>query len=298
MQQHLLTDGKKEVWIGPYPENWDEMNRKQAIFVCKLLYWMSKGQFTVDQFRKLVVDRFIRRDNRGIEKVGDLDAKMAMWANEGLLADTVNFFFKIDKTEQGGEKYEVLPAGTTNWVKDFRFRFKKYYGPGDFLDGMTFAQFKDALTNAHKYMETQDDEWLGRLLAVCYLPKGEKYRMKTAMRRAKRFNKVDIGIRYACFCYLMGCMHTLQTDGDGQGIEVDGNRCRFSLVFGRKGGKKGGKSNGIGLTGVLMSLAESGVFGDLEKTADADVWDVLVRLYQLELDRREMERQLEKGRRK
>jgi hypothetical protein len=296
MQKHCLVGENKEVWLGPYPENWDELTRTQAIFACKLLYYMAKGEFTVDQFRKLMVDRFIGRDNRGIDKLKGWENKMAMWANEGVLADTVNFFFKIGKTDKGIEKYEVLPSGTTNWVKDFRFRMKKYHGPGDFLEGMTFAQFKDALTNAHKYMETQDDEWLGRLLAVCYLPKGEKYSMKRAMKRAKRFNRVDIGIRYACFCYLMGCMHTLRTDAGGQGIEVDGTRCRFSLVFNKKGSDKG--KNGVGLTGVLMSLAESGVFGDLEKTASADVWDVLVRLYQLELDRREMERELQKGRKK
>lgn len=290
MQKHLLTDGKKEIWL-EYPANWDELSRKQMIVAGKLLWMLAGKKIDVDQFRKLMVDRFIRRDYTGIERFGNMEQKLNMWANEGQLMDTVNFFFKITKNDKGQEVYEMMPAGTRNVIPELRMGLKNYYGPGDFLQGMTFAQFKDALTMAHKYMETQNEEWLGRLLAVCYLPKGQKYRMKEAMTREKRMNRVNIGIKYACFCYIMGCMHNLRTDGDGSGIEIDGVKCRFSLIFGGRGKSKGA---GIGLTGVLMTLAESGVFGDTEKTADTDVWDVLARLYQLELQRREMEREMKK----
>jgi len=290
MQKHLLTDGKKEIWL-EYPDNWDELSRGQMIVAGRLLWMLAKKDIDVDQFRKLMVDRFIRRDYTGIEKFGNMEQKLNMWANEGQLMDTVNFFFKITKNEKGQEVYEMMPAGTRNVIPELRLGTKKYYGPGDFLQGMTFAQFKDALTMANKYMETQDDDWLARLMAVCYLPRGEKYRIKEAMKREKRLKRFNIGIKYACFCYIMGCMHNLRTDGDGSGIEIDGVKCRFSLIFSRRGKNKGA---GIGLTGVLMTLAESGVFGDTEKTADTDVWDVLARLYQLELQRREMEREMKK----
>lgn len=290
MQKHLLTDGEKEIWL-EYPNHWDELSREQMIFAGRWLWRLGKQEITVDEFRKLMVDRFIKRDYTGIEKFGTLEQKMNMWANEGQLMDTVNFFFKVTKNEKEQEVYEMLPAGIRNAIPKIRVRTRNYYGPGDFLKGMTFAQFKDALAVAHKFMETQEEAYLTRLLTVCYLSRGEKYRMKEAMKRQKRFSRVNIGIKYACFCYIMGCMHNLRTDGDGSGIEIDGTRCRFSLIF-SKGRGKGGA--GIGLTGVLMTLAESGVFGDTEKTADTDVWDVLARLYQLELQRREMEREMKK----
>jgi hypothetical protein len=155
------------------------------------------------------------------------------------------------------------------------------------MQEMTFLQFKDALAAANKYMETQDEAWLVRLAAVLYGPRNKKYRAETVDKRVKRFAKLKHNVLQLIFCYLMGCMHTLRTDGDGKGIEIDGVECRFSLIFGKEG--KGG-GEGIGLTGVLMSLAESGVFGNIKDTADADVWDVLARLYQLELQRREMEK--------
>ena len=288
-----MTDGTKEIWL-EYPENWDEMNKGQLLFAARWLYLLSGGKIDVDQFRKMMVDRFIRRDYRGLDKFADLEKKMDMWANEGLLMDTVNFFFEIKKTDDGKEIYEIMPGLTRNIIPELRVGLKKYYGPGDFLQGMTFAQFKDALTAAHKYMETHDDSWLTRLILICYLPKGEKYRMKTVLKRERKFKRVNTTHKFATFCYIMGCMQTLRTDAGGNGIEIDGTRCRFSLIFGNKGGGKRKGSAGIGLTGVLMTLAESGVFGDTEKTADTDVWDVLARLYQLELQRRDMEREMKK----
>jgi hypothetical protein len=44
------------------------------------------------------------------------------------------------------------------------------------------------------------------------------------------------------------------------------------------------------MIGMMMALAESGVFGNIKDVANTDVWDILVRIYQLELDRREMEK--------
>ncbi len=291
MQEHLLVGKGKQIKLR-YPDCWDEMNRAQAVYAGRLLDKLTRQQITVDQFRKLMVDCFIRRDNRGNGKIASMDKSMDMWANEGQLMDTMNFFFKITKDEEvKTERFEVLPTGINNPVPNFRHRWIKYTGPGDFLNGMTFSQFKDGLAAANKYMETLEPEWLTRLLAVCYLPKGVKYRMEEVDKRAARFKKVDIGIKQVCFSYLMGCMHNLRTDGDGNGIEIDGINCRFSLLF-RKSDSDGGES--IGLTGVLMSLAESGVFGNIRETADADVWDVLTRLYQLELQRREMEKRSKK----
>lgn len=95
----------------------------------------------------------------------------------------------------------------------------------------------------------------------------------------------------------MGCVYTLKNDGDGQGIEIDGVPCFFSLVFNKVKDTHddfGEDDNGVGLTGVLMALAESGVFGKIDETANADVWDILVRLYQLELQSREMDRKFKK----
>lgn len=285
MQKHLLTNGNREIWL-EYPSTSDEMSREEAIYAGCQLYRLLKAAIDADQFRKLMVDKFIRRVNNrapGLSSEDELD----LWANEWMLAQTVNFFFDI-KEEEGREIFNISPNGTRMLVPCFKYRLRKWHGPGDFLSGMTISQFKDAMSSAGKFMDTRDDYWLARLSAVCYLRKNEKYSIEKVEKRTAKFIKLDKGIQFMCFWYLMGCLQVLKTDADGNGIEVDGHKYNFSLIF--KGQEVEDIEDNIGLIGVIMTLAESGVFGNITETANADVWDVLVRLYQLELQRREMER--------
>lgn len=292
MQHHRLIGGDRRIEL-IYAEEWDELTQEQAVYAGDMLYLLVKQKITVDQFRKLMVDKFINRDNRGNEKPGELDYKMDMWANEGQLMDTVNFFFNITKGKDGNETFEILPSGVKMHVPTVKIGWKKYSGPGDFMQNMTFLQFKDALAASQKYMETQETEWLARMAAIIYQRKGETYKPERIAGRIKGFSKLDKGILMMCFYYIMGCMQVIRTDANGNGIEIDGNKCMFSRIF--KKGEGRGEGEGIGLTGVLMSLAESGVFGNIKETADANVWDVLTRLYQLELQREEMEAAMKKS---
>ena len=288
-----------------YAGAWDEIGPNDAAYIGKCLYWLEKMEIDVDMFRKLVVDRLINRVN---SRIAPMQGQRAfdLWGNEAKLAETVDFFFKKGKDDAGNETYEVIPEFVRNLLPCVKICGKKYFGPGDFFGEMTFVEYKDLLYCADKYMKTKDDEFLTRMMAIAYrrkrwfleiLKRLPSFDGRTRMRyvpgavefRMKRFNKVDIGAKYIFFQYLMGCVYTLKNDGDGRGIEIDGNLCNFSLVFNRKkGDDDDSQDEGVGLTGVLMALAESGVFGKIGETANADVWDVLIRLYQLELQRREL----------
>lgn len=109
-------------------------------------------------------------------------------------------------------------------------------------------------------------------------------------RDVKRMRKVNFGIKYMALMYVSGCLWTLKTYEDG--IEIDGVKMDFSILF-KPSGRNGGdqeKGDSVGMIGMMMALAESGVFGNIKDVANTDVWDILVRIYQLELDRREMEK--------
>lgn len=292
MQHHQLV-GEKKVIDLIYPDSWDELSRSQAIYAGNLIYLLLNKELEVDQFRKLMVDKFIRRNNSHNDKLS-IDDAVNMWANEYQLAETVNFFFKVSKEKDAPEKFELLPTGIENLVPFFRHRGRKYKGPGAFLSGMTFVQFKDSIACSQKFMQGTEEEWLDRLVATLYTEGGKKYDIKDVDQRAKRLKKLNRGIKMMAFCYFMGCMHTLRTDGGGGGIEIDGITCRFSLLFKKR---KNQGNDGIGMLGVLMTLAESGVFGNIKQTADSDIWDVLPRLYQLTLDAIEMERILKRNER-
>ena len=354
-----------------YAGAWDEIEMKDIPFIGKWLWMLESGELDVDMFRKLAVDRLInRRNSKVIPMEGD--RAWDLWANEGQLADTVNFFFRVTKKEsskflpsnsgsgsklpsgrskdgkevkdtkdnkgsESGESYEVIPDFVKNivpWVWTAAFdtlrcsgngsgigvllRYiplygsRKLYGPGDFLGEMCFGEYKDLLFCADKYMRTKDVAWLTRMMAIAYrrrrlflpilkrLPHFNgrtrlKYRAGAVDFSLKRFEKVPIGVKYMFFQYVMGCIYNLK---NSESVEVDGHVCNFGLIFGKGRKSEDGspesdnEDDGVGLTGVMMVLAESGVFGTIRETAEADVWDVLIRLYQLELQRREMERKM------
>ena len=64
---------------------------------------------------------------------------------------------------------------------------------------------------------------------------------------------------------------------------IDGIEMDFSILFSKKTDSDNTPA-GIGLTGVIYSLAESSVFGNAEQTGNTNLYDVLVRLYQLKLE--------------
>ena len=328
-----------------YAGAWDEILPKDAPYIGKCLYMADMKQISVDMFRKLVVDRLIGRVNNKRMPVGV--KAMNMWANEGQLADTVNFFFKITKQESSKfqipnfkegsadlepetlnlerETYEVIPNFVKNLVPYVicplrllrtqwaaRLIGPKYYGPGDFLEDVTMAEFKDLLYCSNKWMQTKDEYWLNRMMAISYrrkqlflglkklIPsfkyeKRIRYNSTRVDFRIKKFEKLDIGAKYMFFYYVMGCMYMLKTDAEGAGIEIDGNICNFSVVFDKKEDDSSTDSEstgGVGLSGLIMAIAESGVFGNVDATSDTNVWTFFVRLYQLELQRRDFEKKM------
>jgi hypothetical protein len=221
------------------------------------------------------------------------------------------------------ERWEIMPTFTKNLIPYFDFGFRIWdfgfkgrrilYGPGDFLQGMTFAEYKDSLAAAMKYMETGDDAWLDRLTAILYrrkrpglnqlrkLPDFDgrirvPYNPGKVDDDAVKMKRVKPGIKYMTLMYVMGCLWTLKNNESG--IEIDGNRLDFSILFksavGSRQSAETEEDNGVGMIGVMMALAESGVFGNLKDVANSDVWDVLIRMYQLEVDRREFEKRMEK----
>lgn len=291
-----------------YAASWEEIPCRHAPYIGKCLYWLESQEISVDEFRKLVVDKLIHRVNSAFLPHGQ--RAMNIWHNESLLADTVNFFFKVteEKTDDGQDRetWEVIPNFVKNLIPVVRMGHRKYYGPGDFLTDMSFGEFKDVSLCTQKWMETRDTEWLDRLTAISYRPRRlrvknwrltftrQPYRSEGVERRMKKAKKVDIGYKYMYFEYIMGCLYMMRTNAQGQGIEIEGQRCNLSLIFNRQK-EDAPPEDGIGLMGVLMALAETGVFGSVKKTARTDLWDVLLRLYQLELQARELDKKTKKN---
>ena len=86
--------------------------------------------------------------------------------------------------------------------------------------------------------------------------------------------RIPFAIKYGIFLYFSGCSNFLSTGT----IIVEGKEIDLSVLY-----ERGDSSDyaDIGLAGILFSLAESKVFGGVEETDRQQVWDVMLRLYQV-----------------
>ena len=50
----------------------------------------------------------------------------------------------------------------------------------------------------------------------------------------------------------------------------------------------------VGLIGLLYSIAETGVFGTIEQTDNQNIWDIMVRVYQVVMQGRATEEKMKK----
>ena len=95
-------------------------------------------------------------------------------------------------------------------------------------------------------------------------------------KRIKKMKLCSYAQLYYVFLFFKACeeflLHGRPT--------IDGKEINLSVLY---EGAKGGTDDGIGLMGILFTLAETNVFGDIDKTADTGLYDVLSRLYQVTL---------------
>ena len=69
--------------------------------------------------------------------------------------------------------------------------------------------------------------------------------------------------------------------------EVDGIELDLSKLY-TKGSSDTSKTD-VGMVGLLYSLAETAVFGSIEQTDNSNLWDIMIRLYQVVMQMQEIE---------
>ncbi len=139
------------------------------------------------------------------------------------------------------------------------------------------------------YLETnKKSRYLRELFAVFYRPKrrsaahldNPQYDIRKPFNKYKVFQQsekmvqLDPGILYGFFLLFFSFLSYL----DQAQIEIDGNVIDLSLLF-EKDSETSESVPGIGMLSVAFSLAQSQVFGDLEKVERTNFWKVILHLY-------------------
>lgn len=272
-----------------YPGSWEEMTDvDKTIGVCGVLFRCFVGEMSIELARKLIADVLLNRRNNWRKPEAGAVA-WDYWANEARIAETVNFVFERKEVKRKGKKeiqFHINPSFFNQLIQ----KYKGLNGPVDLFGGLTFGEFKDANVAMLQFAEHKDVVYLDRLAAILYSPRQRfawvrrvftgsfgrraKYNQGRMERSLRIMEGAPVGFKFYCFLYFAGCMNFIRNEE----IEIDGKRYYMGCLFNGSGGDS---KDDTGLTGVLFSMAESGVFGNIEKTAGAALFDVLLRLYQV-----------------
>jgi hypothetical protein len=180
----------------------------------------------------------------------------------------------------------------------------KFYGPADALQDITFAEYRIAHSFYAAYLDSKTDSDLNHLIAVLYRPAKRFLWLKKLLpsydgqvripftsksnplfleSRAKAIAKLPMSIRYGIFLFFSGCEEFLAKGV----VNVDGKQIDFSIIYEKSENSE--DSPDIGLIGILYSLAETKVFGSIEETDGQNLFDIMIRLYQVVKQSRAME---------
>lgn len=279
-----------------YPSSWDEIQPKHVRRIGDIMYQCYTGQIDYDLARKMAVDVFLNRVNGEKQPIIN-DKTWEYWASEVLLAESVNFLFSKVKGRGDTENVCINPKFCTQLVPYVKSGLTYYVGPQDLGADLTIYEFKEASWRVTKYAETREDIYLDEIFAILYkrggIIRNRKKRLsgfseKEFGRSLKKARKVPREIKFMIFLYFIGVMNWVREES----IEIDGTEINFGCLFAKNDGSDEGDGDSSGMSGLLFTMAESGVFGNMEQTRGVNIWDFFMRLYQIHHQIKSMKRQM------
>lgn len=307
---HTLEIVEKGIMV-QLPESWDEMSHKQAHYCLKqanllLEREISETTFLIRCFYHLAN---IKRDFISViwERIIPEDKVLTKNANAFLLAEKLLAFMFKETLDESGQilSREFCYETVINQFSTFKVGGKVFTGPQDLLADISFAEFRTALEELTKFLETRDRDQLCRLLAVLYRPqlKNLKHLKKRTDYNGKtkvlfNANRVEADSKLLAWLpvwqlngmllHFTYCVHYIKEND----IELEGRVLNFSPLFPKpKATDVNAKPKpSTGWAGVLFGIAEKGVFGNAEHTDQTNLFDILIFLFENYLQNKEIEK--------
>jgi len=278
--------------VREFPSDVSEMTGDQFLYFISLVMRYLDGKVSLQQFKVMLIKNLL--DIRYDLKYATLSVgeKEEIQGNIIRLSDLCESFFET--IVKDGKPTKVFKLSfTKNFIPMVCGR---YHGPKDALQDISFCEYRMAHSHFVSYLNTKDEMELSRMIAILYRRRkpliwlrklfgsfdGQhraKFTAKTnpyfIERRARRIAKLPAHVRYGIFLFFSGSEQFLAT---GKPV-IDGKEIDLSIIYDNSG--QDPNSPDIGLIGILFGLAESKVFGSIGDTDNQNLYDVMVRLYQV-----------------
>ncbi|GAA4137948.1 hypothetical protein GCM10022216_14540 [Sphingobacterium kyonggiense] len=258
------------------PSEWDDCSNEQAEFILKHAMRLISGELDMEVFQSIIFKYFtgiktgisyIIRQKLGLnksinERIFALSSELCSWV--------------FEKNEIGN--YQLSFETVNNF---FPVLLSKYHGPKALLSDLSFSEFNDALSLLNLYYDQKDDfeeseNTLNQFLSIIYRPLDNQ-----GIRIAYNPNSINSDIfkseltwrKQLIAVWFSYCIKCLQS----QDLVIDGLEVNFKALFPEASNSNTGKNKiHLGWKGVLMDIAESGVFGDAKGTGATSLYDILI----------------------
>lgn len=163
-------------------------------------------------------------------------------------------------------------------------------GPKSHAEDLTFGEFHAAIAAVNRYNESQDDNDLMALAAILY--RRERWDYKRAPFHAEdmgslmeQATEIPWYLRFGIYVWFSYLCYYIRTGY----FNIKGSTVCFAPLFrqAEENDERPEEVDELGLNGILLSVAQSGVFGDVEKVNQTPVLEVFMKLLS---DYREAER--------
>lgn len=286
------------------PEYLGEFTDAQYLHFCKLWVEYTNGRLTYGALRIRLLYKLSGMLRSGTRlNDNEEENRNCNIYNLSLLMD--DYFIEENKDDKVFQNIDL--AFNDNKIPTFTHHFLRYYGPDQALLNISFDEYIEANGHFKTFATTKDEHALNMLVATLYRPsklptprnlfrnydgdKRQEFVSANVELRAKKFENLPYHIKYGIYLFFMACQNYIATATE---VEVDGNICDLSVLF----KKDGAAVKGIGMPGLLFSLAETKVFGNKEQTGKERYWNILLRLYQNHLAAEETKNQRENAKAK
>lgn len=254
------------------PQHLGECDERQYAEACLLIWRYQKGELEYLDFRVEMVYHLLNlKRGRGKFVQAQYDD---MYSNIFMLSTHIDSFF--EKDEEG--KLVIKQHYTHNHSKHIHDTFRRWVGPDDNFDNISFGQYIDGLNLYHMLEQDKRLELFNMLMATFYLPPRKEYDQKKVESNAKYFRHVYFGRVYGFFLLFASFQHYLFSAK----VYYQGNELDLSILFqGKSSEKETSTIPGIGMLSIAHQLAESGVHGPMKEVRKANFWEIMLQLYDM-----------------
>jgi len=262
-----------------WPSSWEECTQRQIRHIFRLTPHLLSGKIDLTTY-KLALFYALTGLRMANPELGDrhltTEQRMEKYDNIRRACETIGFMF--DHTEDGKTVFSYNEVNCQ--IPYLTVRGRKWMAPAPALTGMTFGEYRMAMDQMMKY-RSGIKEAGNTMMAILYRP----VRMRSGMRIpfdadecSRRGRKLAIAndVVFYAATWLASCDRFLKT----QNFEVEGHTVNLSCLFRVEDNESEGETESLGLIGVQLALAESGTFGDMEGVDRANLYTVLLKLYQ------------------